>query len=95
MEMIEIQEKITPIMEKYGIKRASVFGSVARGEDRADSDIDVLVELGDQSMGLFKYSRFVDELEESLGRKVDVVTKINKFIKPYIIPDLKEIYERR
>ena len=93
--MIEIQEKITPIMEKYGIKRASVFGSVARGEDRADSDIDVLVELGDQSMGLFKYSRFVDELEESLGRKVDVVTKINKFIKPYIIPDLKEIYERR
>jgi len=75
MEIIEIQEKITPILKKYGIKKASVFGSVARGEDRLDSDVDVLVELGDQSMGLFEYSRFIDELEESLGRKVDVVTK--------------------
>jgi len=97
MEIIEIQKKITPILKKYGIKTASVFGSVARGEDRMDSDIDVLVELGDQTMGFFKYSRFIDELEESLGRRVDVVTKnsINKFIKPYILPDLREIYERR
>ena len=97
MKIVEIQKKISPIMTKYGIKRASIFGSVSRGEDRPDSDVDLLVELGDEPMGLFRYSTFIDEMEESLGKKVDVVTNnsINKFIKPYILPELKIIYERQ
>lgn len=96
MKIEEVQKKISPIMAKYGIKRAAVFGSVSRGESRPDSDIDLLVELGDEQMGLFKYSRFIEEVEKSLGRKVDIVTNnsINKFIKPYILPELKTIYER-
>ena len=82
-------------MAKYGIKRAAVFGSVSRGDDRPESDVDILIEIG-QPMGLFTYSRFIQEMEELLQRKVDVVTNnsINKFIKPYILPELKTIYER-
>ncbi len=82
-------------MAKYGIKRAAVFGSVSRGDDRPESDVDILIEIG-QPMGLFIYSRFIQEMEELLQRKVDVVTNnsINKFIKPYILPELKTIYER-
>ena len=95
MELVEIQEKINPILLRHGIKRASVFGSVARGDDRPDSDVDVLVELGERPMGMFAYMGLIEEMEETLGRKVDLVTKdsANKFLKPYIQTNLKTIYE--
>ncbi len=94
MGIATIQEKITPILRAYGVTRASVFGSVARHEDTPESDVDLLVTLG-EPMGLIAYSRLIREMEESLGRKVDVVTdqSVNKFLKPYILADLKTIYE--
>lgn len=95
MEILEIQEKITPILIKYGIRRAAVFGSVARGEDKPESDVDILVKLGDQKMGIFKYMRFIHEIELILGRKVDVVTEgTDNFLKPYIEKETKVIYEK-
>jgi predicted nucleotidyltransferase len=94
MEIAYIQEKVAPIMAKYGIKRAAVFGSVSRGENRLDSDIDLLVKLGDQPMGMFRYMQFIDEVEKTLGRKVDLVTEgADKFLRPYILKDTKVIYE--
>lgn len=97
MSITEIQEKLVPILRNYGVKRASVFGSVSRGEDRPDSDVDLLVDLGEQRMGMFEYMDFIEKLEEKLNRKVDVVTErsLNKFLRPYISPDLKVIYEDR
>jgi len=96
METLEIQKKLTPIMIKYGIKRAAVFGSVSRGDDRPESDVDLLVKLGNQPMGMFKYMQFIEEVEETLGRKVDLVTEgSDKFLKPYILKDTKVIYEER
>ena len=83
-------------MIKYGIKRAAVFGSVSRGDDRPESDVDLLVKLGNQPMGMFKYMQFIEEVEETLGRKVDLVTEgSDKFLKPYILKDTKVIYEER
>jgi predicted nucleotidyltransferase len=54
----------------------------------------MMVEFG-EPMGMVSYVRFIGQLEESLQRQVDVVTEksINKFIRPYIMPDLKVIYE--
>ena len=94
MEMLEIREKVSPILRAHGVKRASVFGSVSRGEDRPESDIDILVRLG-RPMGLFAYMGLIREMEKSLGRKVDLVTEksLNRFIKPYVLPELKTIYE--
>ncbi|HEY9584505.1 MAG TPA: nucleotidyltransferase family protein [Candidatus Paceibacterota bacterium] len=94
MQTLEIKQKVTPALRKYGIKHAAVFGSVSRGENHPGSDIDVLIELG-KPMGLLAYTRLVKELETALGQKVDLVTEnsINKFIKPHIITDLKTIYE--
>ena len=45
MSLDEIREKVVPILRKYGVKRASILGSTARGEDREGSDIDILVEV--------------------------------------------------
>jgi predicted nucleotidyltransferase len=56
----------------HGIRISGVFGSVARGEDRADSDIDLLVSLP-AGMGLFELGRVTEELQELLGARVDLV----------------------
>lgn len=95
MKVAEIQEKVSPILRAHGVKRASVFGSVSRGEDCPDSDIDMLVELGNRPMGMFAYMELIDQLETNLGRKIDLITEgsSSKFLKPYILPDLKTIYE--
>ena len=95
MQILEIKGKISPILNKYGIKRAAVFGSVSRGEERPDSDIDLLVKLGDQPMGMLRYMRFIEEIEGALGRKVDLITEgSDKFLKPYIARETKIIYEK-
>jgi len=52
---------------------AAVFGSVARGDDGAASDIDILVEF-DNGSSLFDLLHLQQELEELLGRRVDVVS---------------------
>ena len=93
MDIGDLQKKISPVLGKYGVKRASVFGSVSRGEDTPQSDVDILVSLG-RPMGLFAFMRMERELGEVLGRKVDVVTEnsVNKHVKPYILKELCPIY---
>ena len=95
MNVSEIQNKISPVLKEYGVKRASVFGSVSRGEDSPKSDVDIMVSLG-RPMGMFAYMSLIREIETRLGRKVDLVTEksINKFVRPLIQHDLKTIYER-
>ena len=96
MKLAELKEKATPILKEYDVKQAAVFGSVSRGEDGPESDIDLLIEFGEKPMGMFAYMGFIEEMEETLGRKLDVVSSnsLNKFLKPYIVNDLKTIYER-
>jgi len=95
MSIAEITEKITPILKQYGIKKASIFGSFSRGDERPDSDVDLLVELGPGPMGLFEYIGLKHTLEDTLGKDVDLVTEgnINRHLEPYIRPELKTIYE--
>ncbi len=94
MSVKDLQTKLAPIFRHYGIKHAAVFGSVSRGDDNPESDVDVMVRLG-KPMGLVGFVELVTEMEKVLGRKVDLVTEggVNKFIKPYILPDLKNIYD--
>jgi predicted nucleotidyltransferase len=73
MGITEIKSKILPVLKKYGVKRASLFGSVARGESTKNSDIDLLVELPEGS-SLFELGGLKMELEELLGLKVDILT---------------------
>lgn len=95
MAIEEIKRKVNPILEKYGIKYAGVFGSAARGEEEPDSDIDIMVSI-DREIGIYEFMTLQHELEEILGKKVDLVSRqaVNKYIRPYIEKDLTSIYER-
>ena len=68
----EIKRKILPILKRHRAKRVGIFGSFARGDQRKDSDIDILVEL-DKDIDLLDFIGIQQELEDILGRKVDLV----------------------
>lgn len=69
------------ISEKYHISEIGIFGSYTRGEQDADSDIDILVTF-DKPIGFIRFMRLEFYLSELLGRKVDLVTKDS--LKPHI-----------
>ena len=76
----------------FGVKSLGIFGSVARGEERPDSDVDVLVEFE----GAPTFARYADLkifLEDTLGRDVDLVTRagLRAPIRPYIERDLLNV----
>lgn len=71
--------KIIPILKKYGVTRASLFGSIVRGEETKESDIDILIEVPD-SKSLFDMMDIQFELEDALKKKVDLIEY--KGIKP-------------
>lgn len=68
----DIKQKAIPILKKAGATRSSLFGSYVRGEQRIDSDIDILVELP-KELSLFDVVGVKLELEDALGKKVDLV----------------------
>jgi len=67
----EIKSAILPILRKYNVKRAGIFGSAARAAAKKNSDIDILVEI-EGRMSLLDFIRLKLELEDALGRKVDL-----------------------
>ena len=84
----QIKQMIKPVMEKHGIKDVYLFGSYARGEANANSDVDIYCEKGDVD-SLFKEVAFENELEQALGKKVDVVT-IGSRLHDYFRQQLEE-----
>ncbi len=94
-----IRDTISAIKAKYeadGFIILGVFGSVARGEERSDSDIDILYRCGphlsDNYPGLIFFSLYEQvkaELQSSLGRRVDLadVNGLNDIGKKYILPE--------
>lgn len=88
----EIQKKIYPILKRYDVIRAAIFGSFATGDYKEDSDIDILVEFrGEKS--LLDLAGLKIELEELLKRGVDVLTynSISPLIKERILNEQEVI----
>jgi predicted nucleotidyltransferase len=67
------RERIIGIAARHGARNVRVFGSVARGDAGPDSDVDFLVEM-DADRSLLDHVGLVQDLEDHLGRKVDVVS---------------------
>ncbi len=68
----EIKQKILPILLRYDARRVGLFGSCIRDDMGEKSDIDILVEIG-KKISLLDFVGVQLELEEVLGRKVDLV----------------------
>src|SRR5450756_2765958 len=67
------RDRIRRAAHKHGATNVRVFGSVARGQDRADSDIDLLVDMDVRARGLFPLAARGDEVTGLVGEQVDVV----------------------
>lgn len=70
--MKNITDNIIPVLKKYGVKKAALFGSYARGDFDDQSDVDILIERP-ESMGL-SFISLKHDLEDQLHKKVDLVT---------------------
>ena len=96
MEISSLKEKIIPLLKQHSVTYAGVFGSVARGQDKPESDIDLLVRFKNVP-GMFGYIHLENQLSKALGKKVDLATEesLHRLIKPQILEELKTIYEER
>ncbi|WP_292367012.1 MULTISPECIES: nucleotidyltransferase family protein [unclassified Methanoculleus] len=72
--LIQKRDEILSLAKGRGAKNVRVFGSVARNEARVDSDVDILVDL-DPDRSLLDLGGLAQDLEDLLGRPVDVVTE--------------------
>ena len=72
-DVIETLRQHMPEIRRYGVAHLAVFGSLARGEERPDSDVDILVEFS-VPVGLFEFVRIQRYLGRLLGRTVDLAT---------------------
>ena len=72
-EIEKIKKKIVPILKKNKVVRAGIFGSYARGENKKNSDVDILIK-PTQKMSLFDFVGIKLEIEDRLGNKIDLVS---------------------
>lgn len=86
------REEILRVAARHGACNIRVFGSVARGEAGPDSDVDLLVEL-EPGRSLFDLGGFLMDVQDLLGRKVDVVTEkgLHWYIRDRVLKEAVEI----
>ena len=68
-----LQEHMPELEREYGVASLALFGSYVRGEEREDSDLDVLVDLN-RPMGMLKFIALSDHLSQLVGKHVDLTT---------------------
>jgi len=86
------REEIIKIAQKHGVRKIRVFGSVARGEASESSDVDFLIETGPKRTPFFP-GGLVADLEELLGRNVEVVTEkaLNPLLRDQVLKEARPL----
>jgi len=95
MDQNEINTRIINYLRPYSPERIGIFGSFARSEETAESDIDILVKFK-RTLSLLDLAKMRRELSQILGRDIDLVIESsvkNERLKRYIYKDLKVIFE--
>jgi predicted nucleotidyltransferase len=88
----ELREEIALIARKNGAERIRLFGSVARGEERDDSDVDFLVQL-ESGRTLLDFVALKLDLEDLLGRRVDLVAErgVSKWLRKRVFNEARAL----
>jgi predicted nucleotidyltransferase len=81
-------EEVRAIARRHGVERVRVFGSLARGEGRPTSDVDLLIRLR-PGHGFSDFMAFCRDVEAVLGRRVDVVTEdgLSPFLRARVLAE--------
>lgn len=87
--MDKIKQKIRKILKERGVKRAGIFGSYARGEQKKDSDVDILVEIEDKNFSLLDLVKLKIILQKILKKDVDLIeySTIHPLIKKKVLKE--------
>jgi predicted nucleotidyltransferase len=91
-ELHRRRDDILAIAARHGVSNLRLFGSVARGEEHADSDIDFLVDLA-EDRGFDDYLALIEELENLFARRVEVVIErsLSPHFRPYIAAEAQPL----
>ncbi len=86
------RDEIRRIAESHGAYNVRLFGSVARGEAGPDSDVDLLIDVGEKTSSWFPAGLILD-LEDLLGRRIDVVTEraLRPELRPYVLREARPL----
>ena len=91
MDVLELLRQAEPVLKKrYGVAKIGIFGSFVRGEERMESDVDVLVSFRKGQKTFENYMECKFFLENLFQRKVDLVLKntIKSRLRPYILGEV-------
>src|SRR4051812_42882915 len=84
-DAIAVLRRSESALRARGVRRAALFGSVARGENRPDSDIDIMIEVDpDASISVYDYVALKEYIASLFDGPVDVVSR--EALKPYVRP---------
>lgn len=94
--LIDNKKELGEYCRKHQIKLFALFGSFARGEAKKNSDIDIVIDFI-ETKSLMKIGRIQYDLEEMLGRSVDLISRrnIKPSLKNNILGDLRILYEKK
>lgn len=86
--------RIGEICSRYGVARLEVFGSVSRGEERPESDVDILYELAPGARLGWDIENLADELSEVLDRPVDLVSRqaLHERLRDAVLAEARVLY---
>ena len=86
-------EQVINLYNKYHVKTLRIFGSMARGESRMDSDVDLLVTFS-KPISLLQMVGLERELSAIIGRKVDLLTtkSVSRYLRNSILKESRQIY---
>jgi len=89
-----MRAKLEEVCTKFYVRKLSIFGSMLHGDDRPDSDLDILVEFVPGHVPGFAFAGLQDELSLILGRKVDLRTSedLSKYFRETVMKEAQQIY---